>query len=169
MSLVDATIAEAASLTGDLCGRLFVGASSTPGTYLLPLSLVRLRTEYPLAEVIVESGNSQAIERRLYEHQIDLGLMGRPPTRSDLQSEVIVADDIVFVTSPRHRLAGKQQVSAKALMEEALLVREYGSATRSVLAAALIELGLRLKPLMEMENTEAIKRSVMAGLGRVVW
>jgi DNA-binding transcriptional LysR family regulator len=46
-----------------------------------------------------------------------------------------------------------------------LLIREEGSATRQATERALREAGVTLRPAMELDHTETIKRAVMAGLG----
>jgi len=165
LALVDDSVAEASGLTGELCGRLTVGASSTPGTFLLPEALSRLRNEWPMAQVVVSLNNSRTIERRLFEHELDLGLMGCPPKRENLVAEVFATDDIVFIANPGHPLSETRSVSISKVLTEQIIVREPGSATRDAFAASLTRLGLELKPTMELDNTEAIKRAVRAGLG----
>jgi DNA-binding transcriptional LysR family regulator len=44
-------------------------------------------------------------------------------------------------------------------------MREPGSGTREVIEAALLKKGVAITPLMTLGSTEAIKRSVSAGVG----
>src|SRR5207244_12210986 len=49
--------------------------------------------------------------------------------------------------------------------EEPMLMREPGSATRTVTERALQRAGVKFQAAMELDHTEAIKQGVMAGLG----
>src|SRR5205807_6448774 len=57
----------------------------------------------------------------------------------------------------------RRDVTPESLADEPLLVREEGSATRSVTERALQRVKFRVA--MELDHTEAIKQGVMAGLG----
>src|SRR2546426_7878731 len=46
-----------------------------------------------------------------------------------------------------------------------MLMREPGSATRTVTERALQRAGVKFQTAMELDHTEAIKQGVMAGLG----
>ena len=50
-------------------------------------------------------------------------------------------------------------------MEQPLLVREEGSATRRVTERSLANAGIKYTVRMELGHTEAIKQAVIAGLG----
>ncbi len=45
------------------------------------------------------------------------------------------------------------------------MVREVGSGSKSLVERALLERGLKVNPVMSLGSTEAIKRSVMEGVG----
>ena len=55
--------------------------------------------------------------------------------------------------------------SPPTLADQPLLVREEGSATRSVTERALQRAHVKFRVAMELDHTEAIKQGVMAGLG----
>ena len=69
---------------------------------------------------------------------------------------------------PGHPLAQGAPVRAAELLHAGIIAREAGSGTRAVLERALIPQGLRLTPLFCLNSTEAIKRTVAAGLGVAV-
>src|SRR2546425_5885979 len=74
-------------------------------------------------------------------------------------------DELVLVVPPRHVRAKRRDIAPKSLAAQPLLVREDGSATRSVTERALQRAGVRFRVAMELDHTEAIKQGVMAGLG----
>src|SRR5256712_470445 len=69
------------------------------------------------------------------------------------------------VFPPGRAWAKRRDVVPESLADQPLLVREDGSATRSVTERALQRAGVRFRVAMELDHTEAIKQGVMAGLG----
>ena len=57
-------------------GTLSVGASTTPGNYLLPELLARFEREHPRASTALSIGNSDKIIDRLRANEVDLGFVG---------------------------------------------------------------------------------------------
>ena len=74
-------------------------------------------------------------------------------------------DELVLIVSPEHAWARRRDISPGSLADQPLLVREEGSATRSVSEGALQRARVRFRVAMELDHTEAIKQGVMAGLG----
>lgn len=76
-----------------------------------------------------------------------------------------MSDELVLIVSPQHAWAGRRHVVPAALADQPLLMREEGSATRSVTERALQRAQVKFRVAMELDHTEAIKQGVMAGLG----
>ena len=153
-----------ADLDGLTHGSLLIGASTTPGLYVLPRLIAAFRTKYPGVDVKLQIANSQSIEGRVRERELDLGIVGGHALRPD--EECLAAgmlDELVLIVSPAHAWARRRDVTPESLADEPLLVREEGSATRSVTERALQRVKFRVA--MELDHTEAIKQGVMAGLG----
>ena len=141
-----------------------IGASTTPGLYVLPRIAAAFRTKYPGVDVKLRIANSQTIEARVRERELDLGIVGGHALRPG--QECLAAgmlDELVLIVSPAHAWARRRDVTPESLADEPLLVREEGSATRSVTERALQRVKFRVA--MELDHTEAIKQGVMAGLG----
>jgi len=153
-----------ADLDGLTHGSLLIGASTTPGLYVLPRLIAAFRTKYPGVDVKLQIANSQSIEGRVRERELDLGIVGGHALRPG--EECLAAgmlDELVLIVSPAHAWARRRNVTPESLADEPLLVREEGSATRSVTERALQRVKFRVA--MELDHTEAIKQGVMAGLG----
>ena len=146
-------------------GRLFVGASTTIGIYLLPEIFGKFRRHYPNVELRLEIGNTGQIQKLALDNTIDLGLTEGFVKESDLEAEVFLKDELVAIASPQNPLTKQKQVTAKLLAREPFILREPGSGTREVVADALGRKGLTITPLMSLGSTEAIKRAVAAGVG----
>jgi len=141
-----------------------VGASSTPGVYLLPPVVAAFQDRYPRVEVSLLVANSQEIEARVVAGELELGFVGMD-FQPGLQSMPYVRDRLVIVASPSHPLASEGAVPLDRLQSERWLLREAGSGTRQVLEEALGRHGFRPARVMELAGCEAVKRGAMAGMG----
>ena len=167
---VFATLTDVRDVLGELQGlkrgSLLVGASTTPGIYVLPAIIGAFRRRHPGIDLQLRIANSRAIEDAIRAHDVDLGVVGGhglAPGEECLAAGL--ADELVLIVSPRHRWAGRREVAPAELTDEPLLVREEGSATRRGTERALDQAGIRRRVSMELGHTEAIKQAVMAGLG----
>jgi DNA-binding transcriptional LysR family regulator len=147
-------------------GSLVVGASSTPGLYVLPSVVGDFKARYPGVDLRLRIANSRLIEERVRANELDLGVVGgHGLVRGEECLAVGLDDELVLVVAPTHRWAGRRTIAPERLAEEPLLVREEGSATRQVTEHALRQGGVRYRAGMEFDHTEAIKQAVLAGLG----
>ncbi|MCK6490542.1 MAG: LysR substrate-binding domain-containing protein [Planctomycetes bacterium] len=149
-------------------GRLAIGASSTIGTYLLPAAVAAFRTSHPGIQVELRIGNSDAMLALLRDARIDLACTedNRPDQGGDLAAEVLGGDDLVVVCRPGHALLARAPVAPAELARHPFVLREPGSGTRTVLAAAFAVHGLELEPDLVLGSNEAIKQAV-AGCGHL--
>jgi len=155
-----------ADLDGLAHGSLLIGASTTPGLYVMPGIVAAFRAKYPGVDLKLQIANSQVIEGRVRERELDLGIVGGhavSPGEECLAAGML--DELVLIVSPAHAWARRRNIAPEALADERLLVRETGSATRSVTERALQRAGVKFRVAMELDHTEAIKQGVMAGLG----
>src|SRR5690348_11952027 len=155
----------AADFTGVRTGALTVGASTTPGTYLLPEVLGRFHTAYPHVTLSLRISDTREIERWVAAGDVELGVIGEAPLIPGLVAERWVRDELVLIVPRRHRLSRRRAVSAAAITGEPYIAREQGSSTRDVAERYLRRLGTTLTPVMELGSTEAIREAVAAGLG----
>jgi DNA-binding transcriptional LysR family regulator len=147
-------------------GSLVVGASTTPGIYVLPAVIGHFRRQYPGVDLRLRIANSRLIEERIRSNELDLGVVGGHGLAAGEECLVTGLDDeLVLIVSPRHRWARRRTVAPSALASEPLLMREEGSASRDVAVRVLLQARVRYQTAMELDHTEAIKQAVMAGLG----
>jgi LysR family transcriptional regulator, low CO2-responsive transcriptional regulator len=155
-----------ADLDGLVHGSLLVGASTTPGLYVMPGVIARFRARHPGIELRLQIANSQVIEERVRGREVDLGVVGGHgvvPGEECLAAGLL--DELVLVVGPGHAWARRREVAPAQLADQPLLIREEGSATRRVTERALQRAGITFHPAMELDHPEAIKQAVMAGLG----
>ncbi len=166
LSAVEGARQALADLDGLAHGSLLIGASTTPGLYVMPRIVAAFRTKYPGVDLKLQIANSQVIEGRVRERALDLGIVGGhavAPGEECLAAGML--DELVLIVVPTHAWAKRRDIAPHMLAEESLLVREDGSATRRVTERALQQAGIRFRVAMELDHTEAIKQGVMAGLG----
>jgi molybdate transport repressor ModE-like protein len=153
------------ALAGLESGTIHIGASTTPGVYLLPDTLGCFRRDHPNVAVEVEIGSTGEIIERLLAGRIQLALVGETSADERVEMTPFLADEIVGIAQPGLLRASNGKVKAEVLAEETLLVREPSSSTRQVAEQALLEAGIRPGRLWELDSSEAIKRAVREGLG----
>lgn len=155
----------AADLRGLRRGSLTIGASTTPGTYLLPAALGRFHAAHPGIALSLQISDSREIERWVAVGQVELGVIGEAPLLPGLEAERWVQDELVLIVPRGHSFARQRAVRAPAIAGEPYIAREAGSSTRGVAERYLARLGVTLTPAMELGSTEAIREAVAAGLG----
>jgi DNA-binding transcriptional LysR family regulator len=165
-----ATLADARQAIQDLRGlergALTIGASTTPGIYVLPGLLGAFRRRYPSVEITLRLGNSESIERLVRGSELDLGLVGgHGPCPGEECLTAALPDELLLVVPPGHPWASRREVPPARLSDEPLLMREVGSATRELTERGLRAAGVRHRPGLVLEHPEAIKQAVLAGLG----
>ena len=144
-------------------GELRLGASTTVAQYLLPPILARFTARFPGIRISMLSGNSDQIEHALEEHAIDLGIVESMSRRQGLHYTLFAHDELVLITRTGGKYARTESLTADALRHIPLVLREEGSGTLEVIAAALAAAGIRLPQLhvvMQLGTTEGIKSFV---------
>jgi LysR family transcriptional regulator, low CO2-responsive transcriptional regulator len=147
-------------------GSLLIGASTTPGIYVLPRVIGDFRKRHPNITVNFRIANSRVIEERIRANELDLGVVGGHglvPGEECLAAGLV--DELVLIVWPGHPWARRREILPADLESVPLLFREEGSATRQVTERALQGARVAYRLAMELDHTEAIKQAVMAELG----
>ena len=162
-------------LEDDLCGfqdtltgTLTIGASTIPGTYLVPSWLKKFRTLYPKVDVTVEIGDSKETLDKLLNHQIDVGIVGMDQPSHKLSSRTISSDSLVLITPNDHPLVHSNDLDFSRIKQYDFVLREKGSGTRKEMEEYLSIHGYSLadlKTVVSIGSTEAVIAAVEAGLG----
>lgn len=146
-------------------GRLLIGATRTPGTYILPAILGRLKQEHPRLEIALRIDESRKIHEMVRRQELDLAVTGRRLALPDLEAVRIADDEIVLVVAASHRLADVSEVAVSDLSREPFVMREPGSGSRELVDDALHRAGVYVTPALELEGVDAVKQAVAANLG----
>jgi LysR family transcriptional regulator, low CO2-responsive transcriptional regulator len=153
------------ALNGAQRGTLALAASTTPGSYVLPLILQCFAEKHPSVDVDVVIGSSTWVAQRVAQRDVALGLAGEVELPDGVVAEPFLDDELVGISAPGAVRLRRGRVSTGQLADRTLLVREHGSSTRAVAERYLARVGYRAGKRWELDSNEAIKRSVRAGLG----
>ena len=148
-------------------GHLILGASTTPGEYVLPMAAGRFRRLYPGVRVSLVIANTRTIIQRILNRELDLGMVGGDTgSHSDeLELHDYIDDEIVLVAAPDHPIAAWRDLTPKQIVEHGLIVREEGSATRQTAERLFRALGVEPSLELELGSNQAVKQAAMAGGG----
>jgi DNA-binding transcriptional LysR family regulator len=157
-----------ARLAGLQGGRLTIGMVST-AKYFLPRLLTQFHELHPDVEIrLTVSGNRDLLVLAMQRNEVDLAIMGRPPSSVATRAEPFAPHPHLVVTPPGHPLVAAAKCStlpAAALLDYGFIVREPGSGTRAALEQYLQQYRIAPRIEMEMASNETIKQAVMAGMG----
>ncbi len=167
-------IIEKANVTKDIIGRfkkeltgeLVIGASTIPGTYLMPSLIATFNRKHPSVSFQIFISDSKDIGEKVLKHKLLLGVVGTRFTNGDLNYLPFIEDDLIVVSSPL--LIKQDSMKLKDLIEFPMILREEGSGTRRELEKILETKGVTLEDIKTagvFGSTDAVKQAVKAGLG----
>ncbi len=145
-------------------GTLTIGLVGTT-TYFVPALLNQFLKEHEGIELKLMVGNRSELVQWLQNSEVDIAIMGKAPDELPTRAEPFAANPLVFVASPEHPLAGEMGLRAEDLRQQAFIVREPGSGTRSAMESFFTQARLQPRYSMELQSNDAIKQAVMANLG----
>src|ERR1051325_9845120 len=108
---------ELGALAGLQTGTIRLGASTAPGSYLLPDTLGCFRRDYPGVDVEIEIAASGVIIRRLIAGRVELAIVGVDQADDRIALEPFLADEIVGVAKPGLVETQEGTLDPKALAE----------------------------------------------------
>jgi DNA-binding transcriptional LysR family regulator len=146
-------------------GTLRIGASATPGLYVIPRALALFQRRFPAVELDYFVANTKRIEEMVIENAIDVGFVGGTISDNSLVVERLIQDEVVCFASGAHPLARRARVAPADLSRETLVMREEGSSTGRLFKTWLMAHGGKVTRVIDLGCPEAIKTIVAAGLG----
>jgi DNA-binding transcriptional LysR family regulator len=146
-------------------GSLRIGASTTPGMYLVPRIIARFKHKHPKIAVRLGIKNTRQIEEGIISGEFDLGVVGGHLIGDEIETITWRNDELVLTVPPGHHLARRKQIKPDDLANETFINRESGSATRAVIEKQLRLLNTPFESSLEMGNPETVKQAVKDGLG----
>ena len=161
------TIKEVISQTRkEIKGELIIGASTIPGTYLLPSIMAEFQRKYPSVSFQILVSDSRGIIDKVSKHELLLGIVGAKLDDEQINYIPFVEDELIVVSSPS--MIKSNSITLKGLTKLPMVLREEGSGTRREVEKILEGKGISLGDIKIagiFGSTDAIKQAVKAELG----
>ncbi len=171
IQLRDKAVQALEKFKGNLSGSLHVGASTIPGTYILPRLVGTFKARYPSIQITLKIRSSGEIVRQILDGKVEFGMIGARWDEKRISLEEIYSDQLVLVVYKGHPWEGREYVELNELAGMPFVMRERSSGTRMVMAQALESAGFSpslLNVVAEMGSTEAVREAVKAMIGITV-
>jgi DNA-binding transcriptional LysR family regulator len=136
--------------------------------YFVPRLLGEFCSAHPGIEAALFVGNREELIERMARNLDDLYVLGQPPANLNVEAEDFADNLLVVVARPDHPLVHKRGVAPKEIEAEPFILREPGSGIRLATEKFFSSHGIALKGRMELGSNEAIKQSVIGGLGLTI-
>jgi DNA-binding transcriptional LysR family regulator len=150
----------------ELEGKLVIGASNIPGSYLIPSLVASFHKKFPSVSFQVTISDSRGIVEKVTRHDLLMGVVGAQIRNAQLNYLPLMEDDLVTVASPSLIPGG--QMSLEGLLNYPIILREEGSGTLGETERILEERGFSFEAFRVagiFGSIEAVKQAVKAGLG----
>jgi DNA-binding transcriptional LysR family regulator len=150
-------------------GKLAIGASTIPGTYILPRAAYSFKKQYPEVgfEILIE--DSGKIISLVLQHELLCGIVGARITSDKLLYEPLIEDELVLVATKK--VLAQKTVTLAKLTTIPFLQRETGSGTRQAFENFLKKNNISssaLNVVATLGSTSAVKQAVKENLGASV-
>lgn len=150
----------------DMTGHIIIGASSIPGTYILPGIISEFRRKRPsvLFEIVVS--DSRGIIDKVSDHDLLIGIVGARLDSRQLQYIPFLNDELVVIDAPT--LAKSRSMDFSEIIDLPMVMREQGSGTRREFEKVLIKHKMdenQLNIVGIFGSTDAVKQAVKQGVG----
>ena len=168
LALSDETETALAEYNGKVRGRLVIGGSTIPGTYLIPQLIGDFKKEYPQVIVSLVIGDTDHIIESILNGSLELGIVGAKAETQKIIQKKLIEDEMRLIVPADHRWAGEKRVSLKRLVSEPFILREHGSGTLKSLGQSLSGCGYSIEDLnvvAELGSTQAICQGIKTGAG----
>jgi DNA-binding transcriptional LysR family regulator len=145
--------------------RINVAAIFSIGMHTLPEYVKRFMVKYPNVNVHIEYFSAARIYELVSGGEIDVGLVAVP--KRDKRFEVYDFEDepLVLACSPKHPFANDSQVDIHQLQFERFITFDKDVPTRQWIDGILQRYNIVIRPVMEFDNIETVKRAVEINSG----
>ncbi len=155
---------ELSELRGLKSGTLKLAVVTT-SKYFIPHLLGPFCQRYPNVDIEFKVGNRKQIIERLHQGLDDFFVFSNVPDFDDIETIDFLQNPLVAIAPEDHPLAKQANIPLATIAKQPFLIREMGSGTRFATEQYLEKSDTKLNVRMMIESNEAIKHSVMSGLG----
>ncbi|MFI7226428.1 LysR family transcriptional regulator [Nonomuraea angiospora] len=163
--------AEVAAASGELRGRLAIGAIPTVTAVDLPSALKTFHVRHPQVRITLRVGASDELAEQVRQGALDIAFLGLPPSvrPKGVRGLALARGELVAVVAPGHPLANPPAdaggVDLRRLSDEVFVDFPAGTAARAQSDEAFAAAGVTREVAFEITNADLMARLVRLGLG----
>lgn len=163
---VDDTQRAITNLSGSISGSLSLATSHHIGLWRLPAVLKEYSRRYPDVSLDLHFMDSEVAYDQIVQGNLELGIITLAPGQHErLNSINVWRDELVFMCSPDHPLAGAPAITLQALSAHPAILPDMSTFTGRIVKRLFDERRLSLDVNMSTNYLETIKMLVSIGLG----
>lgn len=147
-------------------GKLVIGASTIPGTYILPSLAAGFKKKYRDISFHILIEDSKKITDMVSDNELLIGIVGAKMENDKIAYMSFTDDELILVSKPQ--LFDKKIIDARSLVKLPFLLREEGSGTRKMMEKYLDEIGIGPSSLNVagiFGSTDSVREAVKSGFG----
>ncbi|MGB9839333.1 LysR family transcriptional regulator [Thermovenabulum sp.] len=166
-ALIEEMESQIPKLREKMLGHINIGASNTPGIYVLPKILGEFKGKYPEVKINLHIGNTYEIQKQILIGRLDFAVIGGEISEKEsVEIERLVDDFMVLVCSPTNKLALLNFVERNQLVDQDFITHEPHSNLYEIVEDIIkTDLKIPLNIGLMLGSIDAIKNAVSANLG----
>lgn len=153
------------TLRNDAPPSLCIGTTVNYARNMMPHILGDFQARNQAMRIRLEAGASEDMEKSLLLGHVDVIIVANRKCSMKVQSFPFVREELALMVAKHHPLASREAVSLADIRPYPFIIREEGSATRSVVLAAFSKMSSPPSMLLEANSTEFIKEWVSQSRG----
>jgi len=146
-------------------GKITIAAIYSIGMHSLQEYIKKFVAARPDVHLDLEYLSDTEIYNRILSGRIDIGLVAIPRNSPDIQVFDFLSEPMVCVCSPQHQFAKKTSIDICMMQYQPFIAFAQNLPTRNLIDQMLISYNIAVKPVMEFDNVETIKRVVEINAG----
>jgi DNA-binding transcriptional LysR family regulator len=164
LALRDETFTALKELSDVRRGTLRIGANESISFHLLPRFVQAFLQKHSRVRIVFSYQNSEKLLQELKDRKLDLALLAYATDDPEVETRLLMRDELVLITSPQHVLAGRASVHIKELKDEQVIAEDHAG-WREMVVNSFAQHATPLDIRIESATIEMIKKMVAAGLG----
>jgi len=165
---VDRLHTEIDALKGLRRGRVRIHAVEALVPHLLPQVINGFLAEFPGINFDVEIASSDRIHTALRNGQAEIGIGFWPGQPKGLRTVFRVQEALLAMVAPDHPLASRRKISVRELEVWPTAIPNVMSGSRNLIDSVCQEAEVELRPALETNSTELLRRFALVGHGVAV-
>lgn len=156
----------ATSSTGQVDGKIVIGANESFSVARLPHIIKHFRAHYPDVSISLKFDSVSNVHTQIQNNVIDIAFfLTRKLAWPDVIVETLLQETLIVIASPEHPFRKRQSIGFTDLAGEDLIITHEGCTYRSLVDSTLDEHKIIPRSLIEVNSAHTIKQLVMNGLG----